>query len=879
MHKTVHIYNGVLLWIVMAAVMLVSCESRNMSNNVIVENKDYTVTSDSVVMGDFIAYSPDGLSIITNYKCKAQDSISNILKARIIIGERDIELLPAHYHYIDLNDTSECITFKAFQADSVKPSKSPTGVAMPLDVQLSIDMSDMLKTLKEDGIYVTPTRDTIYNQDFENQKLELAINTSLAPEPMRIRFDDSQSVDGLYKVTVPLNPKTPIQYTNWTSSLDPTTSTLPSYESKQKIMNALYNMSLESINAESDKRTLVASECYDIALALAYLEPKKSMETLESMVVDSVIHIDSDKRSYASFSNELIWAEAAWSVYCATGDKNWLKRAYHIIRKSLKHVEDMAPVNGSGLYHALCPYDSRYASQYYPSWASVTDAYQTTPLVANAIIEHSYIVLGQIADEFELNEPYDTHASRIKDAINHRLWNEARGSYCQYLYGGVSSFMSPCVDNLGQALAILWDIADDNRTETLISETPISNFGVPTLYPNRENVGVGINNAVMPMVQALWNLAAAKASNMNVLRRGMGALIFQQALAASCSTSCNATTGELIPSTNPRGNASGNIAMVLRVLAGMNFLPDGIEFNPRVPECFFGTKTIKGLRYRNAVLNITINGTGDECSEITLDGKAIPDNFINGNLEGEHVIVIKMNNKGANSGSMTAAAKTLKLPETPQWLWDGFYGTNYNYNKALGYKIFINGEPTYAMRDSVLGTRDTVTYRSYTIVAINKYGHSFIAKPHPITTTARYYPAAKSNHDMLSSRAFPANYSYHPVELSGDSTTITIPVNTNEAGSYIIDVLYSNGNGPLAWNSPLELINISCNSHNQGVVTLPPVGEGQWLTMSYSSQLIVRLLKGKNTITLTRVGQLGNQSGDAPLLIEHIRLIKLPSKS
>jgi len=132
---------------------------------------------------------------------------------------------------------------------------------------------------------------------------------------------------------------------------------------------------------------------------------------------------------------------------------------------------------------------------------------------------------------------------------------------------------------------------------------------------------------------------------------------------------------------------------------------------------------------------------------------------------------------------------------------------------------------------------------------------------------------------MLSSRAFPANYSHHPVELSGDSTTITIPVNTNEAGSYIIDVLYSNGNGPLAWNSPLELINISCNSHNQGVVTLPPVGEGQWLTMSYSSQLIVRLLKGKNMITLTRVGQLGNQSGDAPLLIEHIRLIKLPSKS
>lgn len=878
MHKTAYISNGLLLWIVMAAMVLVSCESRDMSNNVIVDNKDYSVTSDSVVMGEFISYSPDGRSIITNYKSRPQDSINNVLKARIIIGERDIELLPAHYHYIDLDNTSDSITFKAFEADSVKPSKSHY-TALPVNVQLSIDMRDMLKTLKEDGKYVTPTRDTIYYQDFESQKLELAISTSLAHEPMKIRFDESENANGLYKVNVPLNPKAPIQYKNWTSRLDPTTSTLPTYDSKQKIMNALYNMSLESLDAESDRTALVASECYNIALSLAYLQPQKSMEALESMVVDSVIHVDGDNRSFASFSNELIWAEAAWSVYCATGDKNWLKRAYYVIDKSLKHVEDMSPVNGTGLYHALCPYDPRLASQYYPSWASVTDAYQTTPLVANAIVEHAYIILGQIADEFELNEPYDTHASRIKDAINHRLWNEAKGCYCQYLYGGVSSFMSPCVDNLGQALAILWDIADDNRTETLITETPISNFGVPTLYPNRENVEVGINNTVTPMVQAMWNLAAAKASNMNMLRRGMGALIFQQAMAASCSTSCNATTGELMPNNNPRGNASGNIAMVLRVLAGMNFLPDGIEFNPRVPECFFGTKRIKGLRYRNAVLNITINGTGNECSEITLDGKAIPDNFINGNLEGEHAIVIKMNNNGANSGSMTAASKTLRLPETPQWLWDGFYGTNYNYNKALGYKIFINGEPTYAMRDSVLGTRDTVTYRSYTIVAINKYGHSFIAKPHPINTTARYYPAAKTNHDMLSSRVFPPRYSYHPIELSDDSTTVTIPVNTDEAGSYIIDVLYSNGNGPLAWNSPLELMNISCNSHNQGVVALPQMGDGQWLAMSYSSQLIVRLLKGKNTITLTRVQQQGNQPGSAPLLIEHIRLIKLPSKS
>lgn len=863
--------------IVSLASIVSACHYGNMSNDVIVENEDFTVTGDSVTMHGFTARSTTGQDIVTNYHGKALDSIDNVLKFRLLIADRDIELLPAQYHYIDIDKSQT--TVKAFEPDSVKPSSSHQ-VALPVAVNVNIDFGDMLKTLNDKGFFVTPSHDTIYNKDFEAATVEIALATGNPSHNIKVKLEDRAIANGVCPVTIPLEKKQPAHFGTWSSTIDPKAPPLPSYESKQLLMNAIYNMSMREIDNEKrgEHTALVAGKCYDIALSLAYLRPQQSIDELKAMVVDSVINTEHQGKSLAALGNDLIWSQAAWSVYCATGDKSWLAYSYKVIINSLRAFNGMAATSDNGLYQALCPYTSTKASQYYPTWATAVDAFETMPLVTNAIVEHTYTILGQIADEFELNKDYDTKAGRLKDAINHRLWNESRGCYSQYLYGGVTPIMSPCVDNMGHALAILWDIADDDRTEAIIKETPITNYGVTLLYPNRAGMGTGLNNTVIPMVQAMWNLAAAKASNMGMLRRGMGAMILQQALAGTCATCCNATTGEILDYDNPRGNAAGNVAMVFRVLAGMKFLPNGIEFNPKVPVCFGGNKSISGFAYRKALLNITIKGTGDDCAGITLDGKKLDDNFINGNLEGKHDIVITMNDNYAGSGVTTLAQKMKELPESPLWLWDGYYGTNYSYDNALGYRILINGVPTYSMRDSVMGTRDTVTYRNYSIVAINKYGNSYISRPHYITTTARCYRLASKYPHLSTPMTLPQHYPHHPIELTHDSTSIDIPVVTTEAGSYVVDVMYSNGNGPQAWGSPCDLLSVYANGHRQGVVAVPHSGIQQWLTMTYSSHLTVKLLKGRNIITLQRVQASSQKQTKPPLLLDHIRLIKQTNK-
>ena len=108
MHLTEKILHFPMLWLLLLmATTVLSCNHGNMSNDVIVENEDYTVTADSVVRGDYTAYAPNDYSIVTNYTSPVNDSLPNVIRVRLSVGERDNELPPARYHHIDLDQCSD----------------------------------------------------------------------------------------------------------------------------------------------------------------------------------------------------------------------------------------------------------------------------------------------------------------------------------------------------------------------------------------------------------------------------------------------------------------------------------------------------------------------------------------------------------------------------------------------------------------------------------------------------------------------------------------------------------------------------------------------------------------------------------------------------
>ncbi len=864
-----------LLLVAWLTTTLSSCHGDTIPNEVITQNDRFTVDADRVVEEKWVAKAKSGTHLVTNYQLPLTDSIPSVLRLRLAINAHDNELRPGEYHYIDLTDDT---VIKACVADNKRSTSQK--IVRPKELKLKIDISPIKNALSAKGYFVTPTHDTIYADDYKGVWVTadiapLDIEANQCQQHPQLLVDAMPSNGDVYNVTISLS--TQQRHINKEWKINSLNANYPIYESPQKIVDVIHNMSIDEIS-KNDPLThnsfMVSQECYAIALSLAYLEPKKSMETLSAMVHDSIITTGDSIESYNSLANKMIWATAAWNVYCATGNKQWLKYSYDIITKNLATIENSGLLNReTGLYRATCPYHISNIKQYYPPWASIADIFETTPLLANAIMEHAYRIVGMMCDEFDITY-HNNKAEALKDAINHRLWDEFKGHYSQYLYGGTLGMMSPCSDNLGQALCVLWDIADDNRGEALVNNMHLSYYGIALTYPINPCVKPEFNNAFIPMVQALWNLAAARNGNIAMLRRGIGSQIRPQALLASCDVSTTATTGVPLDISYSRGNAAGNLAMVYNVIAGMRFLPNGIEFTPKVPVCFEGKKTITSFKYRNAVLDITINGTGNELKKISLDGKDLADNFIDGNISGHHSIVITMNDIYTGSGKITVSKDLYYLPETPLWQWDGFYGTTYNYNSNDGYKILINNEPRYSMRDSVLGTRDTVTYRSFSLMAVNKYGFSYISKPHFITTTATTYEFAKYNPHHLIKQSLPSYYKHHPIEITDTTSWVSIPVTTSQAGDYIVDVLYSNGNPQASLTSPCHMLEVATNGRLQGIIVTQQLGEGQWLGSAYSSRLNVKLLKGTTTLQLRSHRHSLQEGSPSRLRLHHLRIIK-----
>jgi neutral trehalase len=74
---------------------------------------------------------------------------------------------------------------------------------------------------------------------------------------------------------------------------------------------------------------------------------------------------------------------------------------------------------------------------------------------------------------------YKANAAKIKDGINKYLWMNDKGYYAQYLYGRNYKIQSPRAEALGEALCILFGIADAAQQASIVTNTPVTAYGYP----------------------------------------------------------------------------------------------------------------------------------------------------------------------------------------------------------------------------------------------------------------------------------------------------------------------------------------------------------------------------------------------------------------
>lgn len=855
--------------LLIVSALLLSCDRDRMSNDVISQNDIFTVTGDSVVEGPWSAIAISPTCIKSSYSPPDSGDNHGVVKFRLAINGHDNEMAPCYYHYATTGSDTTAVTVGV--PDTVPATSQPKApMVRDHDWVVRVDMRPVVQSLDNKGYYVTATGDTVYADEFKGvwiagnvSPLSWDFLTLSHKEQLRLQ---PTATAGIYEIKLHMQPSsTPVTY-NHVWKVDRPDPDYAVINTGVTMVDALYNMSIYDIerkrhgnghNGYLEKVPYGANPSYSIILSLAYLDPEGSMRTLRAMVGDdgSLSHLQGPDDLYPIVANDLSWAVSAWEIYAVTGSKKWLRYAYGVIRKTVDQDYDMNCDMQSGLVHGGLRQGSNQ-SQSYPAWMEPKDVYETQSLTVNLLYERAFEILSDMGDELDDENSYGEKALTLKENINETLWNERHGYYSQYLYMSAYPVQSPGIDNLGQSLSVLWNVADDDRAVNLVKKTPIANYGVPIMSPRYDNgEAVNLSQTVSPVVQAFWNLAAAKTGNQHMLRRGLGALYRAAALFGANRVAWDAYSGKALDSTDgDLGAAAANAAMVYRVYAGMTFLPGGIEFNPTIPSFMKGIKHIYGFKYRNATLDITISGTGNDIDNISIDNQVGHDNFFSGQLSGHHTIHIKMRNSTPVAQEVTLGDQNFTLPATPvvKWLKDSTRILNYNSN--LDYRMVVNGQLLYTVNDSTT-LRHTTAGSTFTVSAIagvGRYALSYLSKPYMKVSSSLQLP-------LGANAVTPMGAKTH----SSARLTVTVPV----GGDYLIDLRYANGNAATAGSCPVYML--YANTHAQGALVMPPRGNGEWMNKGWSNMITAELLKGDNHIELKRLDSNGSTA-----LVYFVRIIK-----
>jgi len=599
---------------------------------------------------------------------------------------------------------------------------------------------------------------------------------------------------------------------------------LPQYESGQPLIDALYNMATDNIHRLNGpghfepQHNLSRLYC-SIYLSLAYLCPQSCINTLRSLVDrDSIIM--QTEGAWPIVSDHLWWVAAAWEVYKASGDSAWLNYSYHVVRKTMEIDSEVLLDVKRNLMHGTgytAPSTLRTPQH---SWMTGTSLFSCMSLGNNILAVHAYEILDEMCDELGIESNYEQKAQRIKDAINQYLWNEDRGCYSAFIYGVAYPVQAPTSDNTSQALSIIWDIANDDRGEFLIAHTPVSDCGVSVTFPPQQPLEPYFTNISWSTTQALWNIAATHTANDNALRRGLGALFRAHALYLSQGISVNdSQVGRLEA-------GAATTAMMFRVLTGMRFTPDGIEFSPNVPIGMDTEKRITRFRYRNALLNITLHGVGNDIGEMTLDGKRVEGDYLPATLQGEHDVVIHL--KGGHRGTqrVTLHQNEVLLPPTPLVVWSNDSGHIVNPASPATYRLLINGKPRQDITDSVFALPKDDEFAVYALIYQGNHVQSYTSNPY------RYYP-----------------FTPLTLLLPEDNDSISLKVSVEKGGTYLLNIGYDpTGN--------IDVRHVIVNTHPMGTLVMAdrpnaaPTPAGSSLM---SSMVEVDLLKGSNTIVIKQL--------------------------
>lgn len=869
-------------------IVIISCNS---DKGLLYKSDRFSIHNDKVVQGKNIATVLSPTAIKSNYKSTENERYSNQIEFKFSINEKDNDLGPGMNRYVTVTNQKQTKVHVFGVADTEKPQDATGFLPVDYDFTFRLDMNPVLKQFNEKGYYDAVDGTKIAKSDFKGVYIagaSLPLSWDFVNlDEKNLKLTDADN-DGIFEITVRLNPAIDTKEKQWNLSQD--ISKKATYTSEQPIVDALYNLSLEearlAIEPDSTFRTgakwagvWTRDISYSIVLAFAYLEPEVAKISLMRKVKrDRIIQDTGSGGAWPVSSDRTTWALAAWEVYKATGDTEWLKKAFTIIKNSTSDDYLNLYNEKTGMYSGESSFLD-WREQTYPKWMSNKDIYISQNLGTNAVHYQTHVILAKMARI--LGQPaggFDQIALGIKKGVNDHLWMQDKGYYAQYLYGRNYDTQSQRYEALGEALTILFDIADESRAKSIVSKSPMTEFGATCIYPQVLGIPPYHNNAIWPFVQSYWNLAAAKAGNEKVLEHGLASIYRAAALFLTNYENMVADTGDFmgteINSDRMLWSMAGNLAMVHRVFMGMKFEISELTFAPVIPKVYGGKRSLNGFNYQNTTLDITVDGFGNKIEYFELDGVKTDKHSIPNSMAGKHTIYIKMANNDFSTDGISRVENKFTLA-TPITTLNGNSLTWKADSKAVSYNVYQNGKVASNVKEAKFEIKEQ-NYSEYSVTAVNQDGfESFMSEPlifsseNPLLYEAEDF-APKSNLDYVnfSGKGF--------VEITKENNKeIHFSIELKTSGYYYVDIRYSNGSGPWNTDNKCAIRSLSVNDKYIGAMVFPQRGTNEWSDWGYSNARRIHLKRGINDVVLKFEDWNNNMNVDVnTAMIDQLRLYK-----
>jgi hypothetical protein len=299
-------------------------------------------------------------------------------------------------------------------------------------------------------------------------------------------------------------------------------------------------------------------------------------------------------------------------------------------------------------------------------------------------------------------------------------------------------------------------------------------------------------------------------------------------------------------------------------------------FQPMIPPPYAGTRSLRNLHYRDAVLTVTIRGFGNGVARASFDGKAVSRAEVPAvaHLAGNHTLEIEMNGIWPKTAINLVENKTSLGVPIPELRGDTLHWTPVT--GAESYAVFRNGIPMGGtIKSSALVRRTNVlaeyqvraqsgtapeSFLSEPVRVIENYGVSIVRPP---SILLEHQPKGATG----------AGYVTLSIEKN---TALRIPIRITTGGVYSIDAHYANGNGPINTGDKAAIRTLLVDGKGAGVFVMPHRGSNEWNDWGYTNPLTVRLPRGGHVITLryTALDENMNRKENTAL-VDHVRLTRI----